>query len=234
MWVIDEKGRVFQTEKEYLETDLGKVKLEGKAGDALKTHKGRKVFVINPEIPDMFKRMKRGPQTINPKDAGFIAVKTGLRPGYRVLDAGAGSGFLTCFMAKVVGENGKIYAYERDKRSLKVLKENVRNLGLENIEIVETDVYKKIREKDLDLITLDLPEPWKAMKHARKALKKAGFLAVYLPNITQVQQFLKKNKMFVDSISEIIMRNWEVDGKVCRPKHHMLGHTGFIIILRNL
>ncbi len=233
MWLIDEKGRIHLTDKEVLETDLGKVKLAGEVGDTLKSHTGKKFFIIKPEIPDMFKKMKRGPQTIRNKDMGLIAVKTGLREGYNVLDAGAGSGFLTCFMAKVVGDSGRIYAYEREKRFSKIVRENVKRLGLKNVEIIEKDVYNGIDQKKLDLITLDLPEPWKALKHVKKALKKSGFLAVYLPNMTQVQKFLEKNNMFLESINEILHREWEIENRICRPKHHMLGHTAFILILRN-
>jgi tRNA (adenine57-N1/adenine58-N1)-methyltransferase len=234
MWLMDERGRVHKTEKDVFETDLGKLKIEGEPGKCLKTHKGKGFWVIKPEFPDFEKKMKRGPQTIKFKDLGFIAAKIGLREGYRVLDAGAGSGMLTCFMAGVVGDKGKVYSYDRDDRSLKVTQQNIDLLGLKNVELIKADIYKGIKQKELDAITLDLAEPLKALKHAKKALKKTGFLAIYLPNMTQVQEFLKKNTMHLDSITEILQREWDVSGKICRPKHHMLAHTGFIIILRNL
>ncbi len=233
MWVIDERGKIYRG-KETIETDLGKVELKGGVGDVIKSHKNRRFVVIGPEIPDFLKKAKRGPQTMEAKDIGFIITKTGLREGYRVLDAGAGSGFFTIYASKIVGKNGKVYSYERDSRSLKILKNNLEEIGAKNVEIIEKDVYKGIKQKELDLINLDLAEPWRVLRHAKKSLKKGGFMSVYLPNITQVQEFIKKNKFFVDSINEILKREWVVDKNICRPKHHMLGHTAFIIILRNI
>lgn len=60
-----------------------------------------------------------------------------LRPGMRVADIGAGSGYDTLRLAKVVGPRGRILAEDVTPDYLRQLKETVRKTGLSNIDIVE-------------------------------------------------------------------------------------------------
>ena len=47
-------------------------------------------------------------------------------------------------------------------------------------------MYEGIDEPDLDRVVLDLPEPWRVVKHAVEALRPGGILVAYLPTILQV------------------------------------------------
>jgi FkbM family methyltransferase len=62
-------------------------------------------------------------------------VKKIVKPGMCILEIGANVGYYTILMGKLVGKNGKIYAYEPYPRSVDIL---IRNLKLNNLtDIVE-------------------------------------------------------------------------------------------------
>ncbi|MBI4447964.1 tRNA (adenine-N1)-methyltransferase, partial [Candidatus Woesearchaeota archaeon] len=87
----------------------------------------------------------------------------------------------------------------------------------------------------LDLITLDLPEPWRVLKHAEESLKNGCYLITYLPTIVQVQTLVeeaKKFSFFHEKTLETMEREWIVDGRKVRPKNLMVAHTAFITFLR--
>jgi len=60
----------------------------------------------------------------------------GLVSGMQVADLGAGSGFYSLAAAKLVGENGKIYAVDVQKELLSKLKKEAEEKDINNIEIV--------------------------------------------------------------------------------------------------
>ena len=51
-----------------------------------------------------------------------------IKPGMRVLDLGANIGFYTVLFSKLVGENGKVFAFEPDAKNYKYLEENTKTL----------------------------------------------------------------------------------------------------------
>ena len=51
-----------------------------------------------------------------------------IKPGYKVLDMGCGTGELTRFLAELVGEDGEVVGVDPDKKRIKVAKENLADL----------------------------------------------------------------------------------------------------------
>lgn len=180
---------------------------------------------------EKIKKIRRGPAIMLPKDIGFILANTSIDKDSIVLDAGSGTGLLTCYLAKFVK---KVYSYDNKINHLDIAKENaISEFNLRNIEFIPADVYESIEQKDLDLVTLDLSEPWQALNNVHKALKKEGYLACYLPNITQVQKLVLAAENFkVLKVSELIERPWIVEEQRLRPEHMILAHTGWIVILK--
>jgi len=153
------------------------------------------------------------------------------------VDAGTGSGWLAMQLANVVGDSGKVITYENRKEFVQLAKKNFNNFNFKNIEIKNKDITKGIFERNVDLITLDLQESWKAVKHAAKALKKGGFLAVYCPQITQairVVKEIKKTKLALLKVIEATERPWKIEDKVARPEHSFLSFTAFLVFARKL
>lgn len=167
-----------------------------------------------------------------PKDIGIIIANTGINKDSIVLDAGTGCGVLASFLAKLVK---KAITYEKNEGFYNLSKKNFEFLNIKNIEQKNADIYEGISEKDLDLIVLDLPEPWRVLDHASKALKSGCFLVSYLPTITQVKSVVEQSKSFFHHKTiEILEREWHIDGERVRPKNQMLGHTGFLVFLRKI
>ena len=98
------------------------------------------------------------------------------------------------------------------------------------------DVYAGISEKNVDLVLFDLPDPWKGVDVAAKALKPGGFLVSYSPTLAQVQDFVKavqdSGRFMYIKTAEINERTWEVEERKLRPKTAFLNHTGFMSVCR--
>ena len=63
--------------------------------------------MLRPLLIDYVLSMPRGAQVIYPKDAAQIVHEGDIFPGARVLEAGAGSGALTCSLLRAVGPRAR-------------------------------------------------------------------------------------------------------------------------------
>lgn len=226
---VENIGKDFHTQYGFIR----KSSLRKKRG-IVKTNKGVEMSIFEPSFTDMYRKMKRHAQIITPKDAGVIIANTGITKNSFVVDIGSGSGALACFIGAIVR---KVVTYDIDPRSIKTTKENLGMMGLKNVTVKQKDACAKIDEKNADVITIDMNEPWNAMDNAHKALRVGGFIAVYCPNITQMLQAVNearaKGLIILKSI-ELIEREWVLEGRRARPDFKGLGHTGFISFLRKV
>ena len=176
------------------------------------------------------RKLKRGPQIIMPKDCGIILSYTMFEPGSRIVDAGAGSGFLATFLGKY-NKPGKVYTYEKNEKFLDIIKDNIKKSGLEKfVKLKNVDVTKGIKEKRLDLVTLDLKDAYKAIPHAYTSLKINGKIVVYSPTVEHLIKSLKSLRKagFKDiETVENILREWKSE-YTTRPKTMGIMHTGFL------
>ena len=194
-----------------------------KAKGFVKSHNGNEFFIYDANFTDQLKKIKRGPQTLVLKDLGYILINSGVDKNSLVVDAGAGCGVLACVMGRYAK---KVVSYEMRKDHLKIAEKNVKFLGAKNVTLKEKNVYEGIDEKNVDILTLDLPEPWKV---DYSCLKNGGTFVVYLPTIKQVMDFVER----VQGV-ELMEREWFFQGRKVRPKSDMLGHTAFLVVGRKL
>lgn len=242
--LFDERGKKYlvKVERRELHTNLGVVDLGSaigkKWGERIKSHLGKEFVLIKPRVHDYLQKMRRLPQIILPKDAGQIVAFTGLSPGDVVVDAGVGSGALAIFLGNVVKPNGRVISYEIREEFAKVAKENIELAGLEGVVSVKLkDIRQGIDEREVDLVTLDLPHPEQVLPHAKEALKPGGYLAVYSPCIEPVQRLwaeLPKYGFTSCSTIECLVREFEVKPGATRPKSRMIGHTGYLTFARRV
>ena len=104
-------------------------------------------------------------------------------------------------------------------------------------QVHERDVYEGIDEDDLDRVVLDLPEPWRVLPHAARALRPGGILLSYVPSITQVATLraqMERSAFGMAETSEVLRRTWHVEERSVRPDHRMVAHTGFLTTARLL
>ncbi len=208
---------------------------KAKEGELVKTNTGKELFVMSPSFIDLYGRIKRGAQIIPLKDIGVIIAIAGINKESRILDAGAGSGALSCFLASIAKE---VITYEIREDFIEIVNANIEFLGLKNIKVKNKNIYEGTDEKDVDAVILDLPEPWLAVESSSKALKAGGFLASYSPSVPQVADFvnaLRKNDDFVYlKTIEVTEREWEIEERKVRPKSKGLGHSGFMSFARKI
>ncbi|HIH10698.1 TPA: tRNA methyltransferase [Candidatus Woesearchaeota archaeon] len=215
-------------------TPAGTLKKEDVHKTEVQSSTGDLFTLLDPQFADVAEFFQRGPQVILAKDIGLIIAKTGLSKEWNVVDAGGGSGALCLALAQVCKE---VFVYEINPEHYKIVVKNVGICGATNVTTKQEDIYQGITESNVDLITLDLPEPWQVVVHAEKALKTGGFLVAYLPNLTQVKEFvdsLRKTKFTVIETVELLERKWKIEGQIMRPEFQMLGHTGFLTFVRKI
>jgi tRNA (adenine57-N1/adenine58-N1)-methyltransferase len=202
-------------------------------GTTVRTSRGQRLTAVHPTLAEFVLEMPRGAQVIYPKDLGAILVSADIFPGARVLESGVGSGALTTAVLRAVGPHGHVLGYElRDDFAAKAQRNVETFLGTDVPLTVEVrDVYDGIDVVELDRVLLDLPEPWRVVKHAATALAPGGILLAYLPTIGQVARLREEmadSPFGMIESYEVLHRGWHVEGQSVRPDHRMVAHTGFI------
>ena len=175
-------------------------------------------LAVRPTLSDFVLKMPRGAQVIYPKDLGPILMHADIFPGARVLESGVGSGALSMAMLRAGAEIVGSDALERYRVELR-------------------DCYDGIEESDLDRVVLDLPEPWRVVPHAARAMHPGGILLAYTPSVVQVMQLreaLENSPFDIPETLEVLNRSWHVEGAAVRPDHRMVAHTGFLTHARLL
>lgn len=208
-------------------------------GITVRTSLGARLVALRPTLAEYVLEMPRGAQVIYPKDLGPILMLADVFPGARVLESGVGSGALTATLLRAVGPDGQVTGYELREEFADRARRNVEGfLGVgQPLQLEVRDVYAGIDATDLDRVLLDLPEPWRAVKHAEGALRAGGILLAYLPTIGQVTRLreeLASSSFGMAETLEVLQRGWHVDGQSVRPDHRMVAHTGFLTHARLL
>jgi len=205
-------------------------------GVTVRSSSGARFTAVRPTLADFVLKMPRGAQVIYPKDLGPILILADVFPGARVLEAGVGSGALSMALLRAGAE---VVGYEVRADFARRAQQNVASFLGDDVpyRVEERDVYEGIEEGDLDRVVLDLPEPWRVVKHAEEALHAGGILVAYLPTIGQVatlRETLAASGFGLAQTIEVLQRSWHVEGQSVRPDHRMVAHTGFLTSARLL
>lgn len=108
----------------------------------------------------------------------------GIEKGSTVADVGAGNGYITWRMAQRVGPAGKVYANDIQPEMLQMLRQNMRQRKLENVEtVLGAFDDPNLPANTIDLIILvdvyhEFSEPQKMLRGMREALKPDGRLVL--------------------------------------------------------
>ncbi|WP_119067049.1 tRNA (adenine-N1)-methyltransferase [Aggregatilinea lenta] len=227
------EGQRFECHLGYIEYDA----LVGTPyGGQVPTHMGHKLFVLVPHTEDIILHLQRLGQIIYPKDLGYIALKLGIHPGSRVIEAGTGSGALTMTLAMLVGDQGHVYTYERRNNMLTRAIANLRRMDLlDRVTFHEKDIEEGFEETDVHALFLDVREPADYLPQARAALRGGGFFGALVPTMNQVldlAQPLYDGPWYMLQIEELLLRTYKTHPQRIRPDEQMVGHTGYLIFAR--
>jgi tRNA (adenine57-N1/adenine58-N1)-methyltransferase len=208
-------------------------------GSTVRTTRGARLTALRPTLAEYILEMPRGAQVIYPKDIGAILVLGDIFPGARILESGVGSGALTSALLRAIGPTGSVTGYEiRDDFAQRAIANVHGFLGPDvPLDVQVRDVYEGIDERNVDRVMLDLPEPWRVVKHAAEALVPGGILLAYLPTILQVgrlKEELASAPFAMIETLEVLHRGWHVEGQSIRPDHRMVAHTGFLTVARHI
>ena len=205
-------------------------------GSSVATSTGRSFMVLRPTLSDVVLKMPRGAQVIYPKDLGAILMAADIAPRQLVVEAGVGSGALS--MA-VLRSGATVVGYELREDFANRARTNVAtHLGPDvDYRVNIADVTDGIAETGVDRILLDMPEPWRVLPAARRALRPGGILLAYLPTVNQTAQLraaLEEAPFALAETVEVLHRTWHIEARSVRPDHRMVGHTGFLTTARRL
>src|SRR4051794_16749807 len=205
-------------------------------GITVRSNSGARYTVVRPTLAEFVLKMPRGAQVVYPKDLGPLLILADVFPGACIFESGVGSGAVSMTLlragAEVVGYEIRADFAARAQRNV----ESFLGTGLP-FRIEERNAYEGIEESDLDRVVLDLPEPWRVVKHAADALRPGGIFVAYVPTIGQVAQLreeLAGSAFAMAETLEVLQRTWHVEGQSVRPDHRMVGHTGFLTSARLL
>lgn len=208
--------------------------LKKKNGSIIKTSKGLEFSIFTSTFIDDYKRLKRGAQIIMNKEIGMILAETGIDKTSTVIEAGTGSGALTCALAR---HCKKIYSYDIIEEHLELGKENARKLGIKNIIFTNKDVSES-KQKNADAIILDVPDAVRLLPMIRKTLKIGRYIVFYSPTVIPMQNFANainhSEDFILEKNLELIQRNWKVREKSVRPENTLASHTGFLSFARKI
>ncbi|WP_067666441.1 tRNA (adenine-N1)-methyltransferase [Nocardia miyunensis] len=235
--VVLDPGKEFHTHKGQIRHDdlIG-----ADEGTVVQSANGTPYLALRPLLVDYVLSMPRGAAVIYPKDAAQIVHEGDVFPGARVLEAGAGSGALTCSLLRAVGPEGQVLSYEiRDDHAEHAIRNVERFFGERpaNWSLTLGDVADYDGEQ-VDRAVLDMLKPWDALPAVAKALIPGGVLIVYVATVTQLSETveaLRQQQCWTEPRAwESLVRPWHVVGLAVRPEHRMQGHTAFLISARRL
>jgi len=220
-------------------------------GSVVRASGGTLYVALRPLLADYTVSMSRGAAVVYPKDAAQIVGLADIFPGAHVLEAGAGSGALSCWLLRAVGEDGRLVSYERRADFAAIAQANAQGyfgaphpawkLVVADLPADQGPGIAPPAEPDLgdfDRVVLDLLAPWEHVAGAARWLVPGGLICCYVATTTQlsrVVEALRGHGGFTEPAAwESMHRGWHVDGLAVRPEHRMVGHTGFLVTARRL
>ncbi len=230
-------------------------------GSVVRASGGMSYIALRPLLADYTLSMSRGATVVYPKDAAQIVSLADIFPGARVLEAGAGSGALSCWMLRAIGEDGQLVSYERRADFAAIAEANVegyfggphkawhliiadlprddeRHAGQAQAADAWPADAQPPATGDFDRVVLDLLAPWEHVAGAAEWLVPGGLICCYVATTTQLSravEALRGHGGFTEPAAwESMQRGWHVDGLAVRPDHRMVGHTGFLLTARRL
>ena len=94
-------------------------------GSVVTATSGTAYVALRPLLADFTLAMKRGATIVYPKDAAQILAYADIFPGARVLEAGAGSGALSCWLLRAIGPDGDLVSFEARADFAEIARANV-------------------------------------------------------------------------------------------------------------
>ena len=190
-------------------------------GSVVIASSGTAYVALRPLLADYTLAMKRGATIVYPKDAAQILAYADVFPGARVLEAGAGSGALSCWLLRAIGPDGELVSFEARPDFAEIARENVRKyfgevppwwrlIPGELSATVALDpslqpgaAYSRLHPGSgeqgdhgaagtFDRVILDMLAPWENVAGAARALIPGGLICCYVATTTQLSRVVEE------------------------------------------
>jgi tRNA (adenine57-N1/adenine58-N1)-methyltransferase len=190
-------------------------------GSVVTSSGGTQYVALRPLLADFTLAMKRGAAVVYPKDAAQIVAMADIFPGARVIEAGVGSGALTCWLLRAVGESGTVTSYERRPDFAAIAQRNVETFyggPPGNWRLIQGDFGGKDDQAPdeldgrpvsaehfpevnsavgrdgpdrVDRVVLDMLAPWDSLDAATRLLVSGGVICCYVATTTQLSRVVE-------------------------------------------
>ncbi len=212
-------------------------------GVSVASSAGGEYLVLRPLLAEFVVSMPRGAAVVYPKDAAQIVAMADIFPGAHVVEAGVGSGALTCSLLRAVGPEGAVRSYERRQEFADVAVQNVDQFfggrhPAWSLEVGDLVTAMTEEQGSVDRVVLDMLAPWECVDRVAEALAPGGLVCAYVATTTQLGrtvETLRAHGEFTEPHPwETLVRDWHVEGLAVRPGHGTSGHTGFLVTARRM
>lgn len=238
------EGKRFFSNRGHIEHD----ELIGREeGFTVTSSAGGEYLCFRPLLSEFVVSMPRGAAVVYPKDAAQIVALADIFPGAHVVEAGVGSGALTCSLLRAVGPYGRVSSYERREEFADVARKNVNQFfgapdgqthPAWNLTLGDLAEALPASGERADRVILDMLAPWECLDAAADALRPGGIVCAYVATTTQLSKFVETVRVhggFTEPQAwESLVRDWHVEGLAVRPGHKMIGHTAFLVTARRM
>ena len=214
-------------------------------GSVVANSGGHEYLALRPLLRDFVMSMPRGAAIVYPKDAAQILAEADIFPGATVVEAGVGSGALSLWLLRAIGDDGRLVSFERREDFAEVARANVETFtgtAPANWDVVvgdlAEDLPRTVAAASVDRVVLDMLAPWECIDAVADALTPGGVVVCYVATATQlsrVAEYIRATGLFTEpDANETMVRGWHVEGLAVRPDHRMVAHTGFLVWARRL
>ena len=238
----DKKWLIRVEKEKKLHTHIGIVDVSASIGleygSSIITNKDKRVFLLPPNTYDFVMKSQRTTQIVYPKDYGYIAARTGLKNGSQVLEIGTGSAALSTFLASIVMPNGHVHTFDVNEDFMSIAKKNLEKSGMSGfVTLSHYDPEKISQIADIDLVIIDLGDPWSYLDVVQPCMKSGSFVACICPTMNQLEKLATQFFVsgFIDSeCIETFLRKIEAREGKTRPSMRMIGHTTYLGFARKI
>lgn len=168
-------------------------------------------------IPDA--EFIRGKVPMTKQEIRILTIaKAGIRPGDMVLDVGAGTGSLSCEAAMQAGNDGMVYAIERNPEGIGLIAANAEKFGLDNVHIIHAEAPAGMDELPrLDAVLIGGSgkrlEP--ILDRAGELLKTGGRIilnCITVQTLMQCLNYMRASELYKYETVQVQVNRWEQVG----------------------
>ena len=197
-------------------------------GSVVANSSGTEYLALRPLLADYVMSMPRGAAVVYPKDSAQIVTMADIFPGARVVEAGVGSGALSMWLLRAIGDDGKLVSFERRADFADIARGNARAFfGRDHPawRVVVGDLVEAlpgtVEAGTIDRVVLDMLAPWECLDAVAEAMVPGGVLICYLATTTQlsrVAEGMRSHGGFTEPNAwESLVRGWHLEGLAVRP-----------------